>query len=229
MLIAGFPAGPWATNCWVAATGAGQECIVIDPGKDCEAPLAELLSTHNLKPVAVLLTHGHIDHMWSLYPVASGYNIPGFVHPADRHLLSDPTSGLSPEGQALVASVGGTFVEPDDVRLLTDNLEINVAGMQLTVAHNPGHTAGSVSFFTSDDQTPFMFSGDLLFQGAIGRTDLPGGNPAEMIKSLQKVVLGAADETVVHCGHGPSTTIAQEKRTNQYLSPDFLQRRNVHE
>ncbi|MEY2634493.1 MAG: hypothetical protein RIS75_433 [Actinomycetota bacterium] len=223
MLIAGFPAGPWATNCWVAAAGAGQECVVIDPGKDSSAPLAELIELHRLKPVAVLLTHGHVDHMWSVYPVASGYNIPAFIHPADRHLLSDPFAGLSPEGQAMVASVGGSFVEPDDVQLLSDELVLELAGISLKVSHAPGHTGGSVTFTSQDQSNPVMFSGDLLFKGSIGRTDLPGGDPAAMLQSLQRVVLGASDETIVHCGHGPDTTIAIEKRTNQYLSSDFLQ------
>jgi glyoxylase-like metal-dependent hydrolase (beta-lactamase superfamily II) len=196
---------------------------VIDPGKDCAQPLAELISLHRLKPVAVLLTHGHIDHMWSVYPVASGYNIPAFIHPADRHLLSDPFSALSPEGQAMVASVGGTFVEPDDVQLLSDELVLELAGLSLKVSHAPGHTGGSVTFGTQDESNPVMFSGDLLFKGAIGRTDLPGGDPMEMLKSLQTVVLGADDETIVHCGHGPDTTIEIEKRTNQYLTSEFLQ------
>lgn len=223
MLIAGFPAGPWATNCWVAAAGPGQECVVIDPGKDCSQPLEELVSRHHLKPVAVLLTHGHIDHMWSVYPVASGYNIPAFVHPADRHLLSNPFAALSPEGQAMVASIGGSFVEPDDVQLLADELVLEIAGMSLRVSHAPGHTGGSVVFRTQDDSNPVMFSGDLLFKGSIGRTDLPGSDPQAMLKSLQNVVLGADDETIVHCGHGQDTTIAIEKRTNQYLTSEFLQ------
>lgn len=223
MLIAGFPAGPWATNCWVAAAEAGSECVVIDPGKDSSVPLAELIETHRLKPVAVLLTHGHVDHMWSVYPVASGYNIPAFIHPADRDLLSNPFAGLSPEGQAMVQSVGGSFVEPDDVQLLSDELVLELAGMSLKVSHAPGHTGGSVTFTSQDQLHPVMFSGDLLFKGSIGRTDLPGGDPSAMMQSLQRVVLSAADETVVHCGHGPDTTIAIEKRTNQYLSSEFLQ------
>jgi len=217
MLIAGFAAGPWATNCWVASSGTGNECVVIDPGKDSEAQLAEILSLHRLKPVAVLLTHGHVDHMWSVYPVASGYDIPAFVHPADRHLLANPFAGLSPEGAAMVAAAGGTFVEPSDIRELVDGMTLEIAGLNISIAHAPGHTAGCITYTDSSGDTPVMFSGDVLFRGAIGRTDLPGGSAELMIDSLSRVILGASDETVVHCGHGPSTEIGIERATNPYL------------
>jgi glyoxylase-like metal-dependent hydrolase (beta-lactamase superfamily II) len=94
VLIAAFPAGPWGTNCYVAATAPGAECVVIDPGKDAAAGVAEVVREHRLKPVAVLLTHGHIDHMWSVTPVAGAYDATAWIHPGDRHLLSDPMAGI---------------------------------------------------------------------------------------------------------------------------------------
>ena len=98
MLIAGFPAGPWGTNCYVAATGPGTECVVIDPGKDAAEGVAEVVREHNLKPVAVLVTHGHVDHMWCVAPVSGTYDATAWIHPRDRHLLSDPLAGMSPVG-----------------------------------------------------------------------------------------------------------------------------------
>ena len=97
MLIAGFPAGPWGTNCYVVATGAGSECVVVDPGKDSAAMVAEVVREHRLKPVSVLVTHGHVDHMWCVAPVSGTYDATAWIHPADRHLLTDPMAGMSRE------------------------------------------------------------------------------------------------------------------------------------
>ena len=97
MLIAGFPAGPWGTNCYVVATGPGAECVVVDPGKDAADGVAEVVREHRLKPVSVLVTHGHIDHMWCVAPVAGTYDATAWIHPEDRHLLSDPMAGMSRE------------------------------------------------------------------------------------------------------------------------------------
>ena len=93
MLIAGFPAGPWGTNCYVAATGPGSECVVVDPGKDAASGVADVVREHRLKPVAVLVTHGHVDHMWCVAPVAGTYDATAWIHPDDRHLLANPMAG----------------------------------------------------------------------------------------------------------------------------------------
>src|SRR4051812_2551871 len=116
VLIAGFPAGPWGTNCYVAATQPGTECVVIDPGKDAVEGVAQVIREYRLKPVAVLVTHGHIDHMWCVAPVAGTYDATAFVHPADRHLLTDPMAGLSRETSAMLLGDTYEFAEPDDVR-----------------------------------------------------------------------------------------------------------------
>lgn len=217
MLVAGFPAGPWGTNCWVVASGANAECVVIDPGFDAMAPLADLLGERGLKPIAVALTHGHVDHMWSVYPVSKGYDIPALVHPDDRHLLGDPLSGISPEGRAMVAQMGGSFVEPEVVSEVTDNMVLELAGISFHISHAPGHTPGSVVYTCQDSGDSRMFSGDVLFRGSIGRTDLPGGDHAAMLNSLERVIDQASDDLVVHCGHGPDTTIGYEKQTNPYI------------
>ena len=115
MLVTGFPAGAFAANCYLVAPAPGEECVIIDPGQDAERGIEELLARYRLKPVAVLLTHGHIDHMWSVAPVCGAKGIPAWIHPADRGLLADPASGLALNvGQELFGGI--TFTEPDDVR-----------------------------------------------------------------------------------------------------------------
>lgn len=225
MLIAAFPAGPWGTNCYVAATGPGSECVVIDPGKDAAPGVAEIVREHRLKPVAVLLTHGHVDHMWSVTPVAGTYDATAWIHPGDRHLLADPLQGMSRETAAMMLGGKYEFTEPDDVRELADGADLELAGLRFLVDHAPGHTAGSVAFRTpwsSDDEnapdiSEVMFSGDLLFAGSIGRTDLPGGDHAAMLQSLATKVLPLADDIVVLPGHGEQTSIGRERATNPFL------------
>ena len=102
MLIASFPAGPWGTNCYVVATGPGEECVVVDPGMDAAEGVAEVVREHGLRPAAVLVTHGHIDHMFSVAPVAGAYEAVAYVHPDDRHLLSDPFAGMSAESAQML-------------------------------------------------------------------------------------------------------------------------------
>jgi hydroxyacylglutathione hydrolase len=216
VLVTGFPAGAFAANCYIVAPAPGEECVIIDPGQDAERGIEELLARYRLKPVAVLLTHGHIDHVWSVGPVCGAKGIPAWIHPADRGLLADPASGLALNvGQELFGGV--TFTEPDDVRELTDGTTLELAGVQLTVGHVPGHTPGSVTFRGGADDLDALFSGDLLFAGSIGRTDLPGGDHASMLKSLART-LTLPDETVVLPGHGPQTTVGAERRTNPFLT-----------
>ena len=221
VLIAGFPAGPWATNCYVIAAGSSSECLVIDPGKDAARGVAEVVREHRLKPVAVLLTHGHIDHMWSVAPVAGSYDATAWIHPADRHLLSDPMRGISADSAAMMLGANLSFAEPDDVRELSDGAALELAGLLLSVDHTPGHTWGSVTFRTpaaTADVPEVMFSGDLLFRGSIGRTDLPGGDHPTMLRTLATKVLPLDDATVVLPGHGPQTSIGQERVANPYLT-----------
>jgi glyoxylase-like metal-dependent hydrolase (beta-lactamase superfamily II) len=221
VLIAGFPAGPWGTNCYVAATSAGAECIVIDPGKDAAPGVAEVIREHRLKPVAVLLTHGHIDHMWSVTPVAGTYDATAWIHPSDRHLLTDPMAGISPETSQMLLGGSYEWAEPDDVQELGDQQTLELAGLTFVVDHTPGHTEGSVTFRTPyPDQaevSEVMFSGDLLFAGSIGRTDLPGGDHPTMLRSLTEKVLTLPDDIVVLPGHGEQTSIGRERTTNPFL------------
>ncbi|MCQ4082765.1 MBL fold metallo-hydrolase [Streptomyces sp. RB6PN25] len=218
MLIAGFPAGAWGTNCYVVAPAAGEECVIIDPGHQAARGVEETLAKHRLKPVAVLLTHGHIDHLASVVPVCGAHDVPAWIHPEDRYMMSDPEKALGISiGQPLMGEL--TIGEPDDVKELTDGAGLHLAGLELTVAHAPGHTKGSVTFRLPEtgDVPTVLFSGDLLFAGSIGRTDLPGGSHAEILESLARVCLPLEDSTVVLSGHGPQTTIGRERTANPFL------------
>jgi glyoxylase-like metal-dependent hydrolase (beta-lactamase superfamily II) len=215
-LLLGFPSDVTATNCWVLARGQGEQCVVIDPGIGVVAQLDDVIDHNRLHPVAVLLTHGHFDHTFSVLPVCSARGVPAWIHPSDRRQLADPWSGIGmPPGTPLFGSL--TFAEPEDVRELTDGATVSVAGFDFTVRSAPGHTPGSVVFGMSVADEPTVFSGDVLFAGSIGRVDLPGGSMADMQRSLRDVILPMADETVVHPGHGPSTTIGRERATNPFL------------
>jgi hydroxyacylglutathione hydrolase len=217
VLIAGFPSDVTATNCWVIAPAAGEQCVVVDPGIGVGAHLDEVLAEHRLHPVAVLLTHGHFDHTFSVLPVCQARGVPAYIHPDDRGQLADPWSGVGmPKGTPLFGSL--TFAEPDDVRELGGGEKLSLGGIDLAVRHAPGHSPGEVVFDLFGADEPVLFSGDVLFAGSIGRVDLPGGSMAAMERSLREVILPMDDATVVHCGHGPSTTIARERVTNPFLA-----------
>ncbi|MFJ4850205.1 MULTISPECIES: MBL fold metallo-hydrolase [unclassified Streptomyces] len=219
MLIAGFPAGAWGTNCYVVAPAAGEECVIIDPGHEATQGVEDTLAKHRLKPVAVILTHGHIDHVASVVPVCGAHGVPAWIHPRDRYMLDDPEKAL---GRSIGAQLLGelTIGEPDDVRELSDGSSLELAGLELTVAHAPGHTKGSVAFRLPEtaEIPSVFFSGDLLFAGSVGRTDLPGGDTDELLASLARVCLPLDDSTVVLSGHGPQTTIGRERASNPYLA-----------
>jgi hydroxyacylglutathione hydrolase len=222
LVIAGFPAGSFGTNCYVIAPAAGERCVVVDPGQDAVDGVAELLREHRLRPAAVILTHGHLDHMWSVVPVCGAHDVPAYIHPADRFMLADPLRGVSPQLAAMVGAK--TFTEPDEVRELADGRALGLAdvlGFDLVVDHAPGHTKGSVTFtlprLDEAGDPDVLFSGDLLFAGSIGRSDLPGGDSEELNASLARVVLPRPDDTFVLPGHGGSTTIGRERASNPFL------------
>jgi glyoxylase-like metal-dependent hydrolase (beta-lactamase superfamily II) len=218
VLVVGFPTGAFQANCYLVAAGAGEPCVIIDPGQDAVEPITQALRKHRLSPVAALLTHGHFDHVYSVTPICDGNDIPAWIHPDDRMMLSDPLKGISAESAQFF---GGRLEmrEPAEVRELGDGTVLDLAGLHLTVDHTPGHTQGSVVFRgdLEDGGGGVIFAGDTLFAGSIGRTDLPGGDMRMMAESLRTKLLPLADETVVLPGHGTSTTIGRERVSNPFL------------
>lgn len=213
MLVEGFAAPMFATNTWIIAPSHGSECLIFDAGMpDTSKEIEEIVERFKLKPVAIIATHGHLDHTFSIRPVADGYSIPAYIHSEDRILLKHPERALSAEFAATLHEMD--FVEPADVRELRNGDAIEIVGMRVQAFHAPGHTRGSM-IFTIDDQ--ILVSGDVLFAGSIGRTDLPTGSTKDMEESLREKILPIDDALRVLPGHGPETTIGHERRTNPYL------------
>jgi hydroxyacylglutathione hydrolase len=216
VLLEGFPAGVLQCNCYVLAPRAGSDAIVIDPGQRAFGPLRRILDENRLTPAAVLLTHGHIDHIWSAQKVSDTYGCPTYIHPDDRHMLTDPIQGFGPRLAQL--AFAAMFREPRQlVELDRDGDKVELGGITVTVDHTPGHTKGSVVFRIADGPAEMVFSGDTLFKQSVGRTDLPGGSGRDLLGSILTKLLVLDDATVVLPGHGPKTTIGAERRSNPFL------------
>ena len=213
MLIRVHPAPMFATNCWVLAAEKGSECIIVDPGMpDISAEIEMIIEEEGLKPVAVLLTHGHLDHTFSVIPLADGYDIPAYIHSEDRKALLHPELLLSKEFASSLAAK--EWNEPNEVQELKNNQKFEAVGLDITAIHAPGHTAGSLMFTVNDE---VLISGDVLFAGSIWRTDQPTGSQEAMARTLKTKVIPLGDHLRVLPGHGPDTTIEYERRTNPYL------------
>jgi hydroxyacylglutathione hydrolase len=225
VFITGFPAGMLACNCYVLAQKAGADAIVVDPGQRAMGPLRRILDDNRLTPAAVLLTHGHIDHMWSAQKVADTYGCPAYIHPADRFMLSDPIKGF---GRGLIGALatsafGALFREPKQVvELDRDGDKIDLGDTVVTVDHTPGHTRGSVVFRVPGEGSEIAFTGDTLFRQSVGRTDLPGGSGRDLLGSIVTKLLVLDDDTVVLPGHGEKSTIGFERRANPFLEGPTL-------
>jgi hydroxyacylglutathione hydrolase len=201
--------GAYETNCYVLRSGqAAEDCLVVDPGLDAE-PLIEFLRQRRLNPVAVVLTHGHIDHIAGVAVLREQF--PGtkvLIHELDAALLTEPHANLS-------AMMGMAFrTDPEDVALQEGDV-IDQAGVKLMVLHTPGHTPGGISLYGRDDGVAFV--GDTLFADSVGRTDFPGGSMSQLLDSIKEKLFTLPDETKVYPGHGPATTIAQEKAHNPFF------------
>jgi glyoxylase-like metal-dependent hydrolase (beta-lactamase superfamily II) len=191
------------------------------------APLRRILDENRLTPAAVLLTHGHIDHMWSAQKVADTYGCPAYIHPEDRVMLTDPIKGFGPRLAQLAMSA--VFREPRQVvELDRDGDKIEFGGFTVTVDHTPGHTRGSVVFrlagqersdsgMSTGGPADLAVTGDTLFKQSIGRTDLWGGSGRDLLTSIVSKLLVLDDDTVVLPGHGPKSTIGAERRTKPFL------------
>ncbi len=206
MRVRALVTGPFQENCYLVAADAGREAVLIDPGDEADR-IAALLAKLQLDPVIILNTHGHIDHIGAVADLRERYGIPFAIHPGDRFLLRNV------EQQAALFGLSG-YRDPEVDRELVPGEVVEAAGLSFEVIFTPGHSPGHVTFRTGGA----VFSGDCLFQGSIGRTDLPGSDPAELKRSLTETFLALPDETRIFPGHGPTTTIGAERRGNPFLN-----------
>lgn len=198
------------TNTYVVALESGGPGVIIDAPPDIDA-IVDLVSSLDVSPVALLVTHGHVDHGGAAGQVASRYGIKAYVHPDDDYLSLNPTRQVEAlMGISLADALPVPQFEP-----LADGQRTPFAGIDFDVVHTPGHTPGHVCFRVADEGV--LFSGDQLFAGSIGRTDLPGGSYEQLMDSMVSKVLTLDDEVIVFPGHGPGTTVGRERRTNPFL------------
>lgn len=224
VLIASFPAGPFQANCYLVAEAESATCVVIDPGMEAAAGVKRALEQYRLTPVAVVASHGHLDHVAEAALVADTHDIPVHIHHDDRELLTDPSLAVSSQMmQLMLETMGSTrLAEPRRVEEMIGGQRLELAGIGFDVLHAPGHTPGCVLLGAHTEEGPLTFTGDVLFAGSIGRTDLPRGSMATMVRTLKNVVLGLDDASYILPGHGPATQMAHERANNPYLQPDTL-------
>lgn len=219
--IEGFALGMWQANCYVLGDRTLGTAVVVDPGQDAAPLLRERLAANAVRCEALLLTHGHLDHVWSVPELATELDVPVFLHPADRWLWDDPAAAFGNLPPGALREQFGLAWDPPTQRLadLADGMTLTFAGLRIEARHTPGHTPGSSVFLLRRTVTdePVLLSGDLVFAGSVGRTDFPRGSWEEQMASIARVVLPLDDATRVLSGHGPETTVGAERRGNPYL------------
>ncbi len=206
MIIETIVVSPFETNCFLVAQDVGQACVIIDPGDEDEK-IIERIDTNNLTPSAILLTHGHGDHIGAVEPLRDKYKIPLYVGIGDEPLLASPSANMSAIfGHSIQCRAAEHSISDSDV--------LKIGNMEFVVFATPGHSPGGVCYYTGNR----LFCGDTLFYGSIGRTDLPGGSHSQLISSIQKSILSLPEDTICFPGHGPSTTVGEERRDNPFLT-----------
>jgi hydroxyacylglutathione hydrolase len=198
--------GPLETNCYLVYCPETLECAVVDPGAEA-GNITRQIAEKELKPRLILNTHGHVDHIGANKDIKDKYDIPLFIHSADSPMLE---SVLQTE---MGLFLGAKDSPPAD-HFLDDEEEIKIGKSHLKVIHTPGHSPGSVSFLGDG----FLLSGDTLFFGGVGRTDLPGGSWQELVSSIKNKILTMPEDMIVLPGHGPHTTVGEEKRSNPFIT-----------
>lgn len=218
MLLLTVVAPVLGTNCYVVAADGARECVVIDPGIGVAEQLEKVFAEHALEPAAAVVTHGHLDHTYALSELCRDRDLPVHLHEGDVYRLADPLGSLGPQLAAQFAQFGADWTPPADVRpFVGATTELDLAGVRLRAIHAPGHTEGSTLYYAPGDAV--VFTGDVLFAGTVGRTDLPGGDDAQMRATLTR--LASDDElpgpTTVRPGHGAASTLNRERASNPYL------------
>jgi hydroxyacylglutathione hydrolase len=205
--VHGYTVGPVAENCFFAARDGSDAAIVVDPGEEADRLIAAL-DEHGLSVEAILLTHTHFDHVGAVTPLARHTGAPVYCPELEKHVLADIMSYVPWAGF-------GPFESYDADELVSGGERLELAGLEIDVLFTPGHSPGHVTYSIPSERA--VFSGDVLFQGAVGRTDLPGGDTATLMRTLAELVKRLPDETTVYPGHMGVTTIGQERATNPYL------------
>ncbi len=211
MLIASRSLWVAETNTYVVAPDSSGPAVIIDAPPDI-AGISSLLAEHDLAPVALVVTHGHIDHVGGAGAVARAHRVAAYVHPDDDYLTLDPERQLA---MLFGSTLEGDFAPPERIDPLHGGQVLHLAGLDIEVRATPGHTPGHCCFLFPSEGV--LFSGDQLFAGSIGRTDLPGGDLPTLLRSMQDEILTLDDDVVVYPGHGPGTTVGRERLTNPFL------------
>ena len=213
MPIKTIPAGPLQTNCYVVSDAGSPEAMIVDPGGDADTIIA-YVESEKLDPKVLLNTHAHIDHIGANAEIKNHF--PGVqltVHADDANSLTDPMGNLS-------AMMGMEYQSPVADLVVQEGDHVTVGGWEFRVLHTPGHTPGGICLYAEsppEGEAPVLIAGDSLFAGSIGRTDFPGGDMSTLLSSIQEKLFVLPQQTTVHSGHGPSTTIGREKESNPFV------------
>lgn len=207
MKIVAIPNGTFAQNCYLVVDEAARECAIVDPGEEAGLIQHKIAAT-GARPVAIWLTHAHLDHVLGVARVAADTGAPVWLHPADRPLYD----GV-PEQAAWFGLPGPPRLPAPD-RAFSPGATVRAGGLAFAVRHTPGHSPGSVCLIGHG----VAFTGDVIFAGSIGRTDLPGGDFDTLIGSIERELLSLPDDTILYSGHGPETTVGRERRANPFLT-----------
>jgi len=210
MILETFPVGMFGCNCTILGCEETKEAVIVDPGEEPERVL-EAVRRLELRPVQILHTHAHLDHVGATRRVAEGVQAPARLHEGDLYLYENVPM------QAQLFHLTAPPAPPDVDRFLVDGESIRFGRLQIEVLHTPGHTPGSVSIHVPGDP-PLLLTGDTLFRDSIGRTDLWGGDLSRILRSIRERLLVQPDDAVVLPGHGPASTIEYEKRCNPFLA-----------
>ena len=197
--------GPFAENSYVVHDTETRDAVIIDPGDD-PGRILRTVEQAGARPLAVLLTHGHNDHVGAVARILETFDVPLLCHEGDQPWLD----GVEKQGRMFGLRVGKV---PKPTRYVTDNEELTFGSLQLKVIHTPGHSAGGVCYLLGR----ILFAGDTIFQGSVGRSDFPDGSHDQLIESIETRILPLGDDVAIYSGHGPETTVAREKRTNPFL------------
>jgi len=208
MILERISVGAFQANCYIIASGKNTQAVIIDPG-DEEEKIQRVLARYTLNPGLIVNTHGHIDHIGS----NGAFGLPVHIHRKDLEVLKDSRLNLS-------AMLGSDHKANYKMLPLEDKQAIGVEGVQMQVIHTPGHTAGGICLLLKKPKDKILFSGDTLFYHGVGRTDFPGASDSQILRSIKERLFTLPDDTQVYPGHGPSTTIGDEKANNPFLGEE---------